>query len=356
MPGFGKCSYPNMAKALIINPYWDTLGGGERYTATFVRWLLDKKWQVDIFSDRNYSPALSNRFGLDISAAGWKNEKYSPAKSLGLGLLFWVSDGSLPISFSNRTIIHIQFPFRHIGGGSLSNLVKSRFYKFVVNSRFTKSFIDAEFRVDSRIVYPPVDTTVFTPGKKSPYILYVGRFSNLTQNKGQSVLISAFRKISPRIPGWKLILAGGTGVGSPPRVISRLKTEVSDLPVEIITDPDLITLKELYSHAEIFWSAAGFGFDDQTDPKKVEHFGISVAEAMTAGAVPVVIGLGGFREIVDDGKNGYLWHTLDELQSITLDLISHPGKILQLSQSARDKSNIFSVANFRKAFSGLLHQ
>ncbi len=51
--------------------------------------------------------------------------------------------------------------------------------------------------------------------------------------------------------------------------------------------------------------------------KLLKHFGITTVEAMSAGAVPVVIDSGGQRETVDHEVNGFRWSELTELQNYT---------------------------------------
>lgn len=343
-----------MTKVLIINPYWDTLGGGERYTASFARLMLDRGSQVEILCPRNYSDDLNTRFGINISGARWTGKSYNPLNSSQYSLIFWVSDGSLPVSFSPNTIIHFQFPFRDIGGNYPVNFIKSRFYRFVVNSHFTKSFIDPEFRVDSTVIYPPVITADYLPGKKQKIILYVGRFSRLLQQKGQDVLIDTFKKISGSLPGWSLILAGGTSVGVDPGIIGRLTSAARNLPVKIITNPTHTEIKKLYASATFFWSASGFGYDDRTEPAKVEHFGISVVESMAAGCIPLISGLGGHREIVTSGKDGFLWDDPRQMGDITLHLAKNRPRIRILSAAAIDKSRRFDVSEFNTGFTRLI--
>jgi glycosyltransferase involved in cell wall biosynthesis len=335
-------------KALIYNPFWDTFGGGERYTATFAKMLLDHGWSLDILWPENISSQIKNRFGLDLSQAKWLPEKFSPFSTINYQLVFWLSDGSIPISLAGKTIIHLQFPFTGIGGHAPVNYLKSRFYKFVVNSGFTKSYIDREFHIQSQILYPPVDVKAFVPGKKAHQILYVGRFSNLTQRKGQEILIRAFSGISNKMPGWKLILTGGTAVGTGRNDLIKLRRQIGKLPVEIITDPDLPTLKKLYAQSQIFWSASGFGVDADSDPTHVEHFGITVVEAMSAGCTPVITRLGGHKEIVTQGVDGFLFDKLSELSDYTLHLVSSRDLWQQISQAAVAKSKMFSVERFNE--------
>ncbi len=351
MPAFGNF---RMKKACIFNPYWDSLGGGERYTAAFVKFLLDQGWQVDIFWPGDISPQILDRFGLDISRAKFISHPYHSLSTTPYSLLFWLSDGSLPISFAKKTIIHLQFPFQNIHGHSFANFVKSRSYTFVVNSLFTKSAIDSEFSVDSHVVYPPIDTTQFTAGKKHNHILYIGRFSQLTQLKNHSVLIDAFRNLHPHLPNWKLILAGGTTVGSDPQYLSGLKTQARGLPVDIVTDPSYSKIRDLCSQAKIFWSASGYSPTHSPTPLQTEHFGITVVEAMAAGAVPVITNLGGHREIVVPGDSGFLWDNPSELQSFTVRLASDPSLFNLLSQKAIDRSKIFDIQKFNQKLSKLI--
>jgi len=337
-------------KALIYDPYWDSMGGGEKYMASIAKVLLESGWSVDISWPHNISAIILKCFGIDLAKCNFVGQFLTQSYDL----VFWNSDGSLPVSLAKHTFINMQYPHHGVSGHNFKNFIKSRFYTFLANSEFSKSVIDREYWIKSKVLYPPIRIQDFTPGPKFKQILYVGRFSNLTQSKGHAVLIESFKKISTQIPEWKLILVGNTNVGTTDENLDKLKKLASGLPVEFIINPDLNHLKMIYSRASIFWSASGMGEDELLKPEKVEHFGMTVVEAMSAGAVPVISNLGGHKEIISSADEGYLWNTPTELCKITLDLISNPKKIDYMSKFSQNRSKIFSEDKFRETLSDLM--
>jgi glycosyltransferase involved in cell wall biosynthesis len=79
-----------------------------------------------------------------------------------------------------------------------------------------------------------------------------------------------------------------------------------------------------------------------------EHFGISTVEAMGAGAVPIVINAGGQKEIVEDGVQGFLWDSLDDLKKKTLRLIQDPSLLERMSEKSKEKAKKFAGNRFEK--------
>lgn len=340
-------------RASIHNPYLDTLGGGERYTASFIKVLLERGFSVDLeWKDPGILSQIKSRFGIDLTGA-----KIIPDIKRGDGydLCFWVSDGSIPLLRARRNFLHFQVPFHHIGGNNLLNKMKLiRVDHVICNSNFTKKVIDKEFGVESIVIYPPVDVEKIIPKRKENIILSVSRFSGLLQNKGHDILIESFKKMEDSgNSGWKLILAGGAGVGTGD-YIEKLEEASAHYPVQIIKNPDYKTLRDLYGTAKIFWSAAGFGEDEAEHPEKVEHFGMTVVEAMAAGAIPFVFDAGGHREIIEKGRNGYLWNTEDDLIKATQNLINNKELISGLKKYSIESSRKYSHANFEKQIINLL--
>lgn len=336
-------------RACIYNPYLDTLGGGERYTLSFANVLVEEGFDVDIaWDNKTILTKLSKRFGMTLP----KNVKIVDDIKRGDGydICFWVSDGSIPLLRAKKNFIHFQVPFKNVNGKSLLNKMKLfRVEKIICNSVFTKNVIDKEYGVKSIVLYPPVDIFKFKPKRKENLILYVGRFSNLAQNKGQLHLIKVFKKLvkNDEFKNWKLILAGGVEVGVG-NFIETLKKKSNNYNVEIVESPDFKTLTDLYGKAKFFWSATGFRIDETIYPGKVEHFGISLVEAMAGGAVPIVYSAGGHREIIENEKNGFLWENVDELIEITKKLVDNFSLQRKITRESIKDCQKYSYEKFKK--------
>ncbi len=335
-------------RAAIFNPYFDTLGGGERYTAEVARTLLKNGYEVDIeWNNESLIKNIMLRFGINIQGA---RVVADIGRGDGYDLTFWVSDGSVPTLKSRKNILHFQVPFQKVSGSSLVNRMKMyRIDHVVCNSYFTKEVIDKEFSVKSVVVYPPVEVDKFLSKRKENTILYVGRFSKLKQSKRQDVLVEAFKELyDSGLRDWKMVLAGGSEVGDSD-FSDFLKKQSQGYPIRFVKSPNFKEITNLFGVSKIFWSASGFGVEEGVSPDLVEHFGITVVEAMASGGVPFVYNAGGHKEIIDEGVNGFLWNTTDELKNKTQIFIKE-NKFNLLSKEAKAKSVKFSAEEFEKAF------
>ena len=340
-------------KAAIYNPYLDTLGGGERYTVAFAKVLMDASYKVDIeWPDAEIKKKLESRFGYKLTDLNFVKDI---KRGDGYDVCFWLSDGSIPTLKARKNLLHFQFPFKDVGGRSLLNKMKLfRINKVVCNSNFTKTFIDKEYGIKSVVIYPPIDVKQTKSKRKENLIIYVGRFSRLTQLKRQDVLVDAFKiLVEKRVKNWKLILAGGVevGVGS---YLKQLVKKSKSYSIKIVESPDYKTLLNLYSKAKIFWSASGYGVDESKEPMKVEHFGMTVVEAMTHGCVPFAYSAGGHKEIIKNGENGFLWIKKRDLIGKTLKLIKDREYLEKLSKSTRKDSRRYGYERFETEVLGLL--
>ena len=348
-----------MKKALIFDPYLDTLGGGERYSLTFALGLLSAGYSVEIaWKDIDTLKDAENRFGLDLSKIKINKKAYDLCRgksslikrflfTIKYSLIFWVSDGSLPFLFSKNNLIHFQVPFKNIGGNSFINKIKTIFiHKFVYNSRFTTDVHEKHFpKNKSFILYPPIDINSFHPGKKENIILSVARFDSPSHSKRQDILIDAFKTLNKSCPNYELFFAGG--VHGESDTLEKLKEKSGSLPIKFVVNPDFDKLKNLYAKSKFFWHAAGFEIDEIEEPGKVEHFGMTTVEAMASGCVPIVIGKGGQKEIISEGT-GFLCSNPQEISEVTQKLIKNTSLYEEVSVNALKKSRNYSIEEFNK--------
>ena len=163
----------------IYDPYLDTLSGGEKYMLSIALCLQDDH-EVVIFWDKAKEQEIRSkakeRFGFDLEKIAFAPSLFSKSvsfltrynKSKDYDLLFYLSDGSLPVVACDL-IVHFQSPMLWLKGRSLKNRLKMRRIKTVIcNSNFTKSYVDKIFGIESKIVYPPVSIQGrYQPTKKS---------------------------------------------------------------------------------------------------------------------------------------------------------------------------------------------
>lgn len=316
---------------------------------------------VDIFwDDIKIKPLIARFLKIDLSRTRFVRNIFQEKgfrksfATLGYNSIFVLSDGSIPLSLASKNILHFQVPFIFDKVDFKTKLKLKRYKHVVTNSFFTKNFIDKSFHVNSKVIYPPVDIKSISPQKKEKIILSVGRFSPAQLHpKKQEVLIEVFKEISKKEKGWKLILVG-QAKKSDERYLNELKKSIRGYGIRIMDNLKVDQLRDLYGKASIYWHATGFGEDENKNPERMEHFGISTVEASAAGAVPVVIGQGGQKEIVTTDKNGILWTTKAQLYENTLNLTRDPKTMDKLSKAAILNSKRFSQEEFYKRYEEIL--
>lgn len=356
-------------KVAIYTPYLDTFGGGERYMMTIAE-ILSQDNNTDVLLDLHLynlgddylKNELSKRFNLDLSRVSFKKAPVGKGSNTltrsfflkKYDVLFYLTDGSIFYPTSKRNILHIQSPL--VGeANSLWRKTKLNSWDLIIyNSRFTKDHSEKNWPIKSEIIYPPVDVDKIRPLKKKKYILSTGRFFGYLKDKKHEILIKIFKELfeAGKINGWSLCLVGSAGTGDMD-YLEQLQILAKGLPVKFYPNLNYDSLIRLYGESTIYWHAAGFG---ESDPIKMEHFGISTVEAMAAGCIPAVINKGGQPEIVENGKDGFLWNTLTELRERTIQLINNEQPRLQLSKEAVLASQKFAKRRFAEKVINLIHK
>jgi glycosyltransferase involved in cell wall biosynthesis len=359
----------------LYSPYFgSTFGGGEKYLARCARALRDSfpEHSVELVgtvpADREkYERVLNvDLSGIRLAATNrrvtpahrWLNRvtPLRPLRNYALGLqagrltraydLFIGMAYAIPVRCAApRGVVLCQFPYLLRSRAELSG-----YQLVVVQSEYVRTWVRRRWERDAVVVYPPVDVPMAEPEwhAKRRIILSVGRFIGHGHNKRQDLMVRSFRRLlAEGLEGWELHLVGSVHQDAMHAgYFGRVQELARGLPVRLHPDAPYTEVQDLYRQASIYWHAAGFGVDPESNPEALEHFGMTTAEAMSHGVVPVAIGRGGQPEVVRSGHDGYLWLDPGELEARTLDLAHEPGLRRRLGEAARESSKRFSNESF----------
>ncbi|GAH50626.1 unnamed protein product, partial [marine sediment metagenome] len=123
---------------------------------------------------------------------------------------------------------------------------------------------------------------------KKSTVIFVGR---LEERKGLSLLLQAFKQVLTQIDAHLVIV--GSGDQKP---YKQLACSLGVMNRVIFTGHvDELSLRKLYSICDVFALSS-----------RLEGFGLTIIEAMSAGKPVVATKVGGIPEIVNSGENGIL--------------------------------------------------
>ncbi len=352
-------------KIALYSPYIHILGGGEKYLLTIAE-VLSYDHHVEVILPgtkeeiENERARIHRRFAdLDLHKVHMINGPFSSRHTWrerssftkNYDVFFYVTDGSFFWSRAAKNCVIIQSPDTLNLTSIMDKIKLSRWKHKLCYSKYVFNWLENKWGFEAKVLPPAIDPSSFVMGEKENIVISVSRFSKNPHDKKQLKMIRAFKDLvdDNKLPGWKYIMMGGLSDHKDEHeYYHQITTEAKGYPIEVIANSSFDTLLENYAKAKIFWHATGFEDDLKEHPEKAEHFGITTVEAMASGAVPVVVNAGGQPEIVWDGHDGYLWDSIDELKSKTIQLAYDEPRRDKMAISARKKSFNFDKKTFRK--------
>jgi glycosyltransferase involved in cell wall biosynthesis len=355
-------------KIVFFSPYLPKhFGGGEKYLLDCAAIMAQAGHQVYVACARQtpisaaeasqIKQAYEDFFHIDLSLVQlistplFTSDKWYQKLwwTRQFDCLYYQTDGSLFFSLATENILHIQVPFTSKKSSWLERLKLSNYQIKNTNSHFTKQQIEKSWQTKIDFVHQPyVNLREFDKQKieKENIILSVGRFFCQLHSKRQDVLVEMFGLLYKQLPSnWRLVLVGQR---EDEEFADRVHRLAKDLPIDFVHQADRDQLINYYQKASIYWHAAGYQIDEELNPEKVEHFGISTLEAMAAEAVPVVINKGGQKEILSPELESCLWNSKEDCLQKTLSLVKDSVDRQKLSTLAKKKSLEFSKKKFAK--------
>lgn len=352
---------------LLYTPYNLVPGGGERYLLTIAAGLSEVA-NVTLATLHPYSRlrlrTMGRELSLDLNAVRIATLEQAMDSTV-YEISIVMGNEALPgIPGKARHNFYIcQFPFpapqqvleerkKHAGD----------YRQVVVYSPFVqRHYVQALQKLGMplpaiRVVSPPAVLTAVGQqnSAKKAMVLGVGRFINAGHAKRQDLMIEAFRLLAELRPEAELHLAGSLPAEGEFRAYyAELQHKAEGLRIFFHPNASPQHLAQLYADASLYWHLAGYGVDEQSEPHRCEHFGITVVEAMSAACIPLVVNRGGPPEIVQDGMTGHVFETLEELVKTSARILSLPADdagILAMRSAAVEASRRFSPENFIAEF------
>jgi len=200
---------------------------------------------------------------------------------------------------------------------------------YIANSEFIAKRIWKVYRRESTVIYPPVDTALFSPREaKDDFFLTVSR---LVPYKKIPVIVEAFK----RMPHRRLIV-----IGDGPDM-AKVKA-VAGPNVEILGHQSPAALVDYMQRARAFLFAAQ------------EDFGISPVEAQACGTPVIAYGRGGaletIRDVNEPNATGLFFHgqTPDAIVESVLEFERRAAEFTP--RACRENAERFSVEVFRERY------
>ncbi|MEG4425211.1 MULTISPECIES: glycosyltransferase [unclassified Microcoleus] len=357
------------------------IGGGQKYVATLAS-LLQNEFDITFIANKPVAVSdLESWYGLNLSGCKIKIMPLAFYDKRGMQCIdssIIVEDMENPFDeiaresknydiFINANQLEKVKPLSPISVFfcHFPNTFRNRHFAvddytfIIVNSQFTVKWLEKRWNLQPTfLLYPPVEmATVKVPKEK--IILAVGQFE-AGGTKKQIELIKAFRSLLADYPedfqGWRLILVGSSIPKNPYLKTVQNLLKQDSRAIELKVNADFDEVKSLYARASIFWHGCGLG---EVNPQRFEHFGMATVEAMHNYCAPIVFNGGGQPEIVEHGRSGFLFNTVEELCQHSHQLIVNPDLLAELQAGAQQRSQNFRLARFDKkvkSFFEIIHQ
>ena len=340
-----------MAKFLIVHPYLDIYGGGERVCHNVIKTLLEKEQTVELltfdFDTDKYHDIVGEGFPkqVTIHSLGKRIEVEPPSTiykrhrnfvkllkqykgKLEYDYLFSTQSSSpfepVFLNKAKKNMAYVHFPEIHhdYARGKLKRKLYLWLFKrwveqgigkldlVLCNSNYTKEAImrywSSYGTKDPIVVYPPVDLAKFWCDKsfleRKKRIVYVARFIAAKRHE-------IMKRLASDLPNYEFLSVGGL-IDAEKAWFDGLK---ENMPPNYLVKANLPgnELRKILHDSQIY-----------VHLMEGEHFGIAPVEGLASGCIAIVHDSGGIREFIPED---YRWRTYEDLKSKIVNVMEFPG-------------------------------
>ncbi len=291
-------------------------GGAERYVVDLVNnSSSDFRYTIVVFFDRL-------DLASEITSSRMQIKKVLKTSKLGIGFIFklqrvlrelqpdiinthlfagdfWGRLAAHPLGIPIITTEHNMNNAEGWVKNSLRSILRNFSNEYVACSNFVREYAQKRYGITKpfSVIYPGVVTKRFK--HIAPLVLHnpvrlllLGR---LTAQKGQEFALRALAGVKDF--SWFLSVVGE---GEDKKYLQNLVSELG-LNDSVTFLPPIKEVEILYQENDVLLV-----------PSKWEGFGMVAAEALSAGRLVVASAVGGLKEIVEEGRTGFLFKKSDE--------------------------------------------
>jgi glycosyltransferase involved in cell wall biosynthesis len=219
--------------------------------------------------------------------------------------------------------------------------------RVVANSQEVAHYIAREYGAPAErttVIYNAIDTERFHPTADAAgdelCVVMVGR---LVPQKNPGLFVSAAVAVSQRLPNVRFVLIGD----GPMRPWVEHEVAVAGLRDRCVVTGERHDVPELLRQADLFWLTSNW-----------EGLPNVVLEAMASGLPVVVTDVGGTRELVRSGEEGFLVQAGDQAALVehSVALLSDAERRRHFARAARARAETFAPALMVDAMQDLYAQ
>lgn len=348
----------------VFIPYEYIPGGGEKFALSIVEQFADEADLSLVFENRE---SLLRVLSVN-DALGFPNLKIrlltlAEAKGAPPFDIFILIGNELfpvraPLGRRNYFICQFPFPESQEFLAHYDTLGYHALYdSYIVYSDYVAQHVADRLHgwgvICPVVVLPPTADQIGLSGEdeKTNDIIGVGRFFIGGHNKRHDIMLQVMRQVRASYPDATLHLAGAVHDGTEHRQhLQALRDAADGLPVRFHVDIERRHLEALYRTCKVYLHAGGWDVDTRYHPEAIEHFGITILEAMSAGCIPVAYAAGGPAEIIQHGVNGILVVGVADMADWTLRLLRgwNTPKIRAMRRAAIETAAAFGKDAFRQ--------
>jgi len=319
----------------IYNTYWKTKGGGEKHALAFAS-LFEKYCDIFLLSETDFNEKeIAEYFGLKFKFRKLITPVVNTEVTSCFDIFINSTFCSNLISRAPVSIFLCSFPQRRVSRKFLKS------YFFLHNSEYTKMWADKYWGQHKSLIFYPtlkLSKRIIANHSERKNIISVGRITKGGHFKNHDKIIKSFvnsQKYNQN--NIKLIICGSLNFENfEDNLYFQELKNISCKSVEIYPNVSREKLIELYNDSEYYVHAAGVGVNEQKNPELLEHFGITVAEAIQNKLIPIVYDKGGPAEILEKLKIGYVFSGQDELSIIFKKIMTEDNDTVDMKVSSLD--------------------